>query len=1249
MLIDTGCSLNILKPDIIEYYFPNAITSKPTRIKTAGGTVVAQGIANIPLLWLIIKNSNNFGHLQNYVDYYPECVAYNFHNYFDGVLGINFLRDLNLNIDFKNQKLISNNFSIPFQYRQENKMHTFNFMLNPHEIKIEKLPVNIQEGKIFINEQRWNNVTINNCVTTATNGQAYVEIENKSNSPQSLEISTGIPCKNIDHVEHELFTIEQVLDNNYIPDFKPIPNLDSLIRTNHLNSDEKSKLLKLCYQFKEIFHKSNEKLTVTDKVQHHIRTTDNIPTHPHIYKYPHVHKELVKQTIDQYLQDGIIRHSQSPYAHPIWIVDKKLDASGKRKYRMVIDYSALNAKTIDDKYPLPDIDATLTKLGKSQYFTTIDLASGYHQIAMHKESIEKTAFTCDRGHYEFLRMPFGLKNAPATFQRVMDHVLRDLITDNICMVYLDDIIVYSVSLQEHLVALKRVFTTLRQSNLKIQLDKTEFLKREAEYLGHIISDKGVRPNPKKISAIQNFPIPQTTKQIKSFLGLTGYYRKFIKNYAKIAKPMTNFLKKGSKININNVDYKNSFETLKNYLTNEPILAYPDFKKPFTLTADSSNFAIGAVLSQSDKPICYGSRTLNKAEINYSVIEKELLAIIYFSNYWKSLLYGNRFTIQTDHKPLKWLTSIKEPNSRLLRWKIKMQEFNYDEITYVKGKDNLVADALSRIRIESDNESTLNNYDITENNLADFFTLTNEPQITPSTSKIDQIINEAISGQESTTPPIKIISNITLIPEKPVDTNETVHTARENPVLEIPISENAINTFKNQVNFHVSGDTLKSIVRIEQPFENKTRHNVTLRLQHFDVDLVNFLKDYLKPNTTYGILIPTEFLSSFTKAIQTNFLAKSFKFVRCTLFLEDIKTKDEQILKLKYHHETKTIHRGINETTTALTRKYYWPTLKRDVNDYINLCAICQKTKYERQPHKIIFKNTPIGDKPFDHIYIDTFQIEKVKFLTIIDSFSRFAQAYPTTTNAIDVVDNILKFISHYGIPTKITCDQGPEFKNRHFENLCTLHKINLHYTTAKNPNSNSPVERLHSSLIESLRILRIEQKNNPIASLMIYALIGYNNTIHSSTKFTPMQIVKGILNHATPTEITEPQIVSDYLNKHVENTNVIYRLVSENNSKSRDVTKINENRIEPPEIHIDSNKNIYVKDITRNKIKPIYQQAEPLLDDLDKLITDKGTFHKKIVKPIRKVTKNKSLLQEENEEHPGASSCNNLPASNGCN
>lgn len=333
------------------------------------------------------------------------------------------------------------------------------------------------------------------------------------------------------------------------------------------------------------------------------------------------------------------------------------------------------------------------------YYTTLDLASGFHQVKMHPGSIPKTAFNTDRGHFEFIRMPFGLKNAPATFQRLMNYVLRDYI-NKICLVYLDDVIILGTSLQEHCENIRKVFQKLLEYNLKIQLDKSEFMRKEVAYLGHVVTQDGIKPNPDKIAAVKNFPIPKTPKEIKQFLGLLGYYRKFVPNFAKLTKPLTNCLKKGNVVDFERQDYIKSFDECKNLLINSPILQYPNFDQEFTLTTDASNYALGAVLSQQinnkDMPIAYASRTLNTHEINYSTTEKELLGIVWAVKYFRPYLYGKKFKIKTDHRPLTWLMSLKDPNSKLMRWRIKLDEYDY-EIEYKKGTLNSNADALSRIR------------------------------------------------------------------------------------------------------------------------------------------------------------------------------------------------------------------------------------------------------------------------------------------------------------------------------------------------------------------------------------------------------------------------------------------------------------------------------------------------------------------------------------------------------------------------
>lgn len=446
--------------------------------------------------------------------------------------------------------------------------------------------------------------------------------------------------------------------------------------------------------------KQNEKLSATTAIKHKIITKDETPVYTKTYRYPHHYKRDVENHIQELLDSGIVKHSSSPYSSPIWVVPKKADASGTRKIRVVIDYRKLNDKTTNDKFPIPQIEEILDNLGKSIYFTTLDLKSGFHQIPLDKNSQEKTAFSTDQGHFEFTRMPFGLKNGPATFQRVMNNVLHGLI-GRICYVYLDDIIIIGFNLENHIENLREVLQRLAQFNLKIQLDKCEFLKRETEFLGHTITQAGVKPNPDKVEKILEWPIPSSQKQIKQFLGLAGYYRRFIQDYSKIAKPMTKFLRKGAIVNTSDPEFLKAFETLKQIISTDQILAYPDFSQPFILTTDASEYALGAVLSQIhekvERPIAFASRTLNETEGRYATNEKEALAIIWAVKKYQPYLYGNRFTLVTDHKPLTFIKT-SEKNSKILRWRLELENFDYDVI-YKQGKANLVADALSRFPLD----------------------------------------------------------------------------------------------------------------------------------------------------------------------------------------------------------------------------------------------------------------------------------------------------------------------------------------------------------------------------------------------------------------------------------------------------------------------------------------------------------------------------------------------------------------------
>ncbi|PNF18074.1 hypothetical protein B7P43_G03322 [Cryptotermes secundus] len=474
------------------------------------------------------------------------------------------------------------------------------------------------------------------------------------------------------------------------------------LRTDHLNSEERVSLVRICEEYNDVFHLPGDKLTFTTVTEHAIPTPTIDPTrgiNTKSYRIPEIHKEEVNRQMEQMLRDDIIAPSSSPWNSPILVVPKKVDASGVRKWRIVVDFRKLNDVTIGDSFPIPVISEVLDALGNSRYFSTIDCASGFHQILVRAEDQQKTAFSTSQGHYEYKRMPFGLKGAPSTFSRLMSTVLAG-IQGIKCLVYLDDIVVFGETLQVHNEKLREVLGRMRKHNLKLQPDKCEFLRKEVAFLGHVITKDGVRPDERKVEAVRNFPVPTCTRTLKSFLGLAGYYRRFLPNFSRIAKPLTELLKKNTPYVWDDKTDK-AFNTLKELLITEPLLQYPDFTRPFVLTTDASNEAIGAVLSQGsigkDLPIAYASRTLNSAEKNYPTIEKELLAIVWGCKHFRQYLYGRKFTIVTDHRPLTWIFSVKDPSSRLLRWRLRLEEYSY-EVIYKKGSENKNADALSRIHV-----------------------------------------------------------------------------------------------------------------------------------------------------------------------------------------------------------------------------------------------------------------------------------------------------------------------------------------------------------------------------------------------------------------------------------------------------------------------------------------------------------------------------------------------------------------------
>ncbi|KOM50008.1 hypothetical protein LR48_Vigan08g083500 [Vigna angularis] len=427
---------------------------------------------------------------------------------------------------------------------------------------------------------------------------------------------------------------------------------------------------------------------------HHIPLKEGIdPVNVRPYRYPHVMKEEIEQQVQEMLKTGVIRPSHSPYSSPVILVKKK-DGS----WRFCVDYRALNRATIPDKFPISVIEELLDELRGACYFSKIDLKAGYHQIRMGVRDVEKTAFRTHQGHYEFMVMPFGLTNAPATFQNAMNNLFQPYLRKCV-LVFFDDILVYSTTWKEHLEHVTVVLATLEQNHWVANQKKCEFGRTMIRYLGHAISSQGVEMDPEKVRAVTEWSRPKTVKGVRGFLGLTGYYRRFVKDYGKIAKPLTELLKKG-KFGWNE-KAEEAMQQLKKAITTAPVLSLPDFHQPFHIECDASGMGVGAVLTQEGRPIAYFSKALSEGTLSKSIYEKELMALVLAIQHWRPYLLGQRFVVHTDQRSLRHLLEQRITTQNQQNWIAKLLGYDF-AIVYKAGATNRAADALSR-REEGDKE------------------------------------------------------------------------------------------------------------------------------------------------------------------------------------------------------------------------------------------------------------------------------------------------------------------------------------------------------------------------------------------------------------------------------------------------------------------------------------------------------------------------------------------------------------------
>ena len=842
-----------------------------------------------------------------------------------------------------------------------------------------------------------------------------------------------------------------------------------------LDSHQRQELYTFLLGFADVFAFTDAELGRTDKLQHTIATEAKHPIRSPVRRIPAVHKKEIHQLIQDMLARNVIQPSTSPWASPIVIVRKK-DGSA----RFCVDYRKLNAITRKDAYPLPRIDDTLDTLSGSQWFSTLDLLSGYWQVEVAEGDRDKTAFATQSGLFEFKVMPFGLCNAPATFQRLMDLVLAGVQWSH-CLVYMDDIIVVGRSFKDHLQNLSVVLQRLKDANLRLKPAKCSFCKTKVSYLGHIVSRHGVATDPEKTNKVSKWPTPTTISEVQKFLGLASYYRRFVKSYATIASPLHRLTERGRQFNWTS-ECATAFASLKQKLTNAPILAFPDFTQPFLLDTDASHFGIGAVLSQviagKEKVIAYASRTLSKAERKYCVTRKELLAMVIFIQHFRPYLLGRQFTLRTDHSALKWLQTLKEPEGQLARWLEQLQEYEF-EIIHRPGKQHSNADALSR----RPPCSQCNRDDCAQSN----------PECTTGKTQQQSLKMNALQ-EEDTSAVITAESRST-------------NTSCDEESDDMRVAQ-------------LSDDVLGSILRLKE-----------INQQPEEATLAGMSHEARQLHQQWAQLI-----------VQDGVLYRKVENQDGHDFHLQLvvpRSRKESILQ-EAHGGSLSGHLGGNKTFKRIKERFYWPGYSHDTREWCRTCPNCAARKNPPQQRKGPLQNMRAG-YPMQTVATDImgpFPCSKRgnKYILVAsDYFTRWVEAYAipnqeAITVAKTLTDNMF---CRFSLPSQLHSDMGAQFESELIKELCKTLQIRKTHTTPYHPQSDGLVERINRTIISMLATV-VNDFGGEWEDHLPRVCFAYNTSQQESTGFTPFYLMFGRqaripLDIMYQTPVTEARNVSQYM------------------------------------------------------------------------------------------------------------------------
>lgn len=1033
----------------------------------------------------------------------------------DCILGMDYINKYKVNLDNQQKQIhiytVNKQVSLPMEFpptKIKMACRVANFIcLNPYEERSIQILSQAATGEMLFapaysflhkrgliishslinikNHAAWisiYNATAKRCYLYANSIIGVIEPLGPTTSISSI-LNLNEMVKNDKDQTSSLTTLhEQIIDKliQHVQDQQQLYDLKNMLKKHHM-----------------LFDSSRTTIAETP-TPHVICTGDHPPTTSKHYPQTIEKQEATFDIIQQMLKNKQIRPSFSQYSAPILLI-KKRDGS----YRFIVDYRKLNNITISDNYPLPNLEQAIQMVGGHKYYSKLDLRSGYFQIPIREEDRHKTAFVTVHGLYEFNVLAQGLKNSPPSFQRIMSTILSPC--KKFCLVYLDDILIYSDSFHQHVNHLNQVLAILNKHKFQLNALKCELARDTIDYLGHTINLHGITPLKERIEKILAIPQPTTLNQANAFIGAIGWYRKFIQDYTKITAPIlavTNLTKQNRFKFKWDMPQQQAFNQLKNAIISQPLfLTYPDPNGPLILATDASDYCIGGVLYQEidgiRKNIYFHSQMLPQSQRKWPTIEKEALAIYYCVMRMKLYLLGHEFIIQTDHCPLRDMHKKSSNNRRVDRISLVLQQYNIKEIRHVSGKCNCMADYLTRYprQVEDDDDFLEVDFGF----IPSFNTEHHERQ---SDTNIKM------------TPPL-ISAVTTRAQTKKLNQQTSMNDRTPAAIQSSPLNDQPPI---------VAGHDFNISFIIKAQNEDKLCQEKMLELKTNSTNCSYILED----DVLY-------------KLIHRGVFTKKLILIPSSMILA---------LLHAYHDMPWSAHFGLRRTYMKLKDKYWWPDMKVTIKNYIQGCFKCQSFNIGR--HKapgLLHPIEPPGG-PFQLIGIDysgpfppTPQGNRY-VLAITDYFTKWIIAIPLSNQTAQTTAEALyeHYICIYGVPMRILSDQGSHFNNELMTAFTTILGCHHIKSTAYHPQTNGAIERFNSTFERQIAKLTDHQLNDWDLHLKSITF-AYNTGQHATTKFSPYQLQFGRnprLPPDTSTNVYEFSKPNDYF-QHLKQTLKIYQ------------------------------------------------------------------------------------------------------------